>query len=278
MTIKPTVHVTDSGGKYFSLCVCDYLLLKILLFAEHVQCEMVCDALNGAVGYESLLAGSLLWSAGSLGHSRAGAGRVPSETIRMVERQEGEQDKRPCRLCLIVFQSQWQHLFSSFTFFLFSFFFAILVPSYCVIAEAVILGHVSPGSAGSEHWTKSSSGGPPESRPSWPTHCKEDERTHSLEPLVLLLMKWTHFVSSKLWLAAPDADVEDWVQADISRSRKVLFILAHLDGVKPLVHWVHTELGGRRLFPAGMQSTFTFYSQCFIGVLFLKKTINLSFV
>lgn len=156
-------------------------------------------------------------------------------------------------------------------FFCFHFFFAILVPSYCVIAEAVILGHVSPGSAGSEHWTKSSSGGPPESRPSWPTHCKEDEITNSLEPLVLLLMKWTHFVSSKLCLAAPDADVEDWVQADISRSRKVLFILAHLDGVKPLVHWVHTELGGRRLFPAGMQSTFTFYSQCFYWCFVFEK-------
>lgn len=78
-----------------------------------------------------------------------------------------------------------------------------------VIAEAVILGHACPGSAGSEHWTKSSSGGPPESRPSWPTHCKEDEKTHSLEPLVQLLMKWTYLVSSKLCIAVPDADVED---------------------------------------------------------------------
>lgn len=78
--------------------------------------------------------------------------------------------------------------FSSFTFFLVSFFFCHIGPVLLhVIAEAVILGHASPGSAGSEHWTKSSSGGLPESRPSWLTHCKEEEITHSLEPLVLLI-------------------------------------------------------------------------------------------
>lgn len=92
----------------------------------------------------------------------------------------------------------------------------------------------------------------------------------------------TQFRSCCLWnllilfhrnrrLAAPDADVEDWVQADISRSGKVFFILAHLDGVKPLVHRVHSELGGGRLFPTGMQSTFTFYLQCSSGVLFWKR-------
>lgn len=150
---------------------------------------MVCDALDGAVGYESL-------PARSLGLLSAETGCVPSKTIRMVERQEGERDKRPCRLRLIVFQSQW-HLFSSFTFFLFSCFRHFGPVLLHVLAEAVILGHASPGSAGFEHWTKSSSGDLPESRPSWPTHCKKDEITHSLESLVLLLMELTHFVSSE---------------------------------------------------------------------------------
>lgn len=86
--------------------MCDYLLLKILLSAERKQCEMFCDALDGAVGNESLPAGSSLWLARSLGLASAGADCVPSQTIRMVERQEGERDKRPCRLSLIVFQSQ----------------------------------------------------------------------------------------------------------------------------------------------------------------------------
>lgn len=38
--------------------------------------------------------------------------------------------------------------------------------SLCVYVETVILGHVSPGSAGSARWTKSSSGDQPESHPS----------------------------------------------------------------------------------------------------------------
>lgn len=88
------------------VCVCDYLLLKILLFAQHVQREMVCDALDGAVGNVSLPAASLPRLAASLGLSSAGAGCVPSETVRMVKLREGERDKRPCRLRLIVFQSQ----------------------------------------------------------------------------------------------------------------------------------------------------------------------------
>lgn len=86
--------------------MCDYLLLKILLFAEHVQREMICDALDGANGNESFPVGSLLWLARSLELLSAGAGCVPSETVRMLERQEGERDKSPCCLRLIVFQSQ----------------------------------------------------------------------------------------------------------------------------------------------------------------------------
>lgn len=85
------------------VCVCDYLLLKVL-FAQDVQLEMVCDALDGAVGNVSLPAASLLRLAASLGLSSAGAGCVPSETVRTVKLREGERDKCPCRLCPIVFQ------------------------------------------------------------------------------------------------------------------------------------------------------------------------------
>lgn len=57
--------------------------------------------------------------------------------------------------------------------------------------------------------------------------------------------------------SVPDTDVEDWVQADISSTWKVLLILAHLDGLQPLIHCVHTELWGGRVLPAGIQSTLT---------------------
>lgn len=58
-------------------------------------------------------------------------------------------------------------------------------------------------------------------------------------------------------LSVPDADVEGGLQADISSTGKVLFILAHLDGLQPLIHRVHAELRGGQLFPAVIQSTHT---------------------
>lgn len=58
-------------------------------------------------------------------------------------------------------------------------------------------------------------------------------------------------------LSVPDTDVEDWLQADISSTGKVLLILAHADGVQPLVHWVHAELWGSRVLPAEIQSALT---------------------
>lgn len=55
MTIKPTVHVTDSDGIYFLFfCVVvsfvkNCFFFPFFLFVEHIQCEMVCDALDGAL-------------------------------------------------------------------------------------------------------------------------------------------------------------------------------------------------------------------------------------
>lgn len=57
--------------------------------------------------------------------------------------------------------------------------------SPCVYLETVILGRASPGSAGSAHWTKSSSGGRPESHPSWPIHYKEDRKKMQTEILFI---------------------------------------------------------------------------------------------
>lgn len=61
------------------------------------------------------------------------------------------------------------------------------------------------------------------------------------------------------WLTVPDTDVEDWVQADISSTGKVLLILAHLDSLQPLIHWADTKLWGGGVLPAGKQNTHTLF-------------------
>lgn len=66
-----------------------------------------------------------------------------------------------------------------------------------------------------------------------------------------------HLTGMSHQLSVPDTDVEDWLQADISSTGKVLLILAHLDGLQPLIHCVHTELWGGRVLPAEVQSTLT---------------------
>lgn len=84
----------------------------------------------------------------------------------MVKLQEGEGVKRPCCLHLSVSQNQWRPKHRVF----------ITPPlqrsihfgsvSLCIYEETVILGHVSPGFAGSARWIKSSFGGQPDSHPS----------------------------------------------------------------------------------------------------------------
>lgn len=75
---------------------------------------------------------------------------------------------------------------------------------------------------------------------------------------VTVLTFWVlHLTGMSHQLSVPDTDVEDWLQADISSTGKVLLILAHADGVQPLVHWVHAELWGNWVLPAEIQSTLT---------------------
>lgn len=99
----------------------------------------------------------------------------------MVKLRKGEGVKCPCCLHLSVSQNQWrpEHRVSVATPFQGgtrhgSIHFGSV--SLCVYVDTVILGRVSPGSAGSAHWTKSSSGGQPESHPSYPIHYKEDRK------------------------------------------------------------------------------------------------------
>lgn len=280
MTIKPTVHVTDSDGIYFLFflcCCCSFVkncwvfFFPFFLFVEHIQCEMVCDALDGALLFFKCVF-LLLHSGGCVARTLECWSRsCPSEMAGMVKLRESEWDKRPCCLRLIVFPSQWQpehRISNTISARRWSIRFGSV--SWCVYAGTVILGHASPGSAGSGHWTESSSGGQPESRPSWPVRCEEDEITRSWKYCLYSVYEMNcvrdTYVHAILWeqiklkhrLSVPDADVEDGLQADVSSTGKVLFILAHLDGLQPLIHWVHTELRGGQLFPAVIQSTHTF--------------------
>lgn len=62
--------------------------------------------------------------------------------------------------------------------------------------------------------------------------------------------------------SVPDTDIEDGVQADISSTGKVILVLAHLDGVQPIIHSAHTELWGGWVLPAEMESTLTISCSC----------------
>lgn len=53
--------------------------------------------------------------------------------------------------------------------------------------------------------------------------------------------------------SVPDTDVKDRVQADISSTGKVFLILAHLDGLQPLIHRAHAELWRGWFLTAGIQ-------------------------
>lgn len=85
----------------------------------------------------------------------------------MVKLREGEGVKRPCCLHLSVSQNQRRpehrvsitNPFQRETLHRSIHFGSV---SLCVYVETVILGRASPGSAGSAHWIKSSSGGRPE--------------------------------------------------------------------------------------------------------------------
>lgn len=78
---------------------------------------------------------------------------------------------------------------------------------------------------------------------------------------------------SRIWLlvSVPDTDIEDGVQADISGTGKVLLVLAHLDGVQPIIHSAHTELWGGWVLPAEMESTFQSNGSCSCSEFMPKK-------
>lgn len=193
MTTKPTVHITDSGGRYFSLCVW-------LSFVKNSSFRAARTTWNGLWcsrwGRRKCVSSHRLIAAvGRVARTLECWSRLCSirdgqngETARGWTRQVSMSSLSHCvSKSVMAWAQNIKHHFSSFTFFCFTFFHFGSVPLRA-FAGAVILGRVSPGSAGSEHWTKSSSGGLPESRPSWPAHCREDEIMHSLEPLLLLLV------------------------------------------------------------------------------------------
>lgn len=127
----------------------------------------------------------------------AKAGSAHRGWVTMVKLREGEGVKRPCRLHLSVSQNQWrpEHRVSITTQCQIGKLFTgpsiLALSSLCVYVETVILGCVSPGSAGSAHWTESSSDGQPESHPSWIIHYekKNDRKKHRLIYYWCLLRK-----------------------------------------------------------------------------------------
>lgn len=58
-----------------------------------------------------------------------------------------------------------------------------------------------------------------------------------------------------MFLAVPDADVEDGLQADVSGAGEVLLVLTHLDGLQPLIHRVHADVRCSRVLLAGIRRT-----------------------